>query len=121
MRLKVLRWIALILGSLIAAIGLLFVIGTVGQELTDGDNDKLIDKESWNSGGLKMIIRLTLPAFLIIFAWFKNKWGAILLIVLPLIELFVPVLSGHFDIWLRLSMPLLVVGVMLLIYVLYND
>lgn len=120
MKLKLLRWIALISGSVVAAISLLFVIGTIVQELTDGDNDVLFDKESWNSGGLKMMLRLTLPTALIIFAWFKNKWGAFFLITLPLIELFIPELTEQFDIWLQLSLPLLIVGILLLFYVYYN-
>ena len=70
--------------------------------------------------GLNGLHLLLIPALCITFAWFNSKWGAIVLIVYPLIALFFPGSKGDFNTFLMLNAPIFVTGLLLLSNVLYQ-
>ncbi|GEM_PF-6204695 len=111
MKLKSVRRFALFIGTFLAAIQLIIFFALVF------DNRSIDVLESDFNTDLYIFV---VPAILMIITWINNRFGAILLILVSVVFLFLPGEYGQFESWLQLSAPFLIVGLMLLNYYYYN-
>ena len=114
MKLRAIRWIALIIGSLLAALSLLILISLIDDGIKDG---KDINFQYFQSGPWLFFI---LPPLLMLIVWFRNRWGAFLLILYPFVALLHPEIEWGNELWMAFSAPFGIVGVLLLFYLDYN-
>ena len=123
MKLKILRWIALILGSLANIWNLLVVIFIGANLINDLSGD-----ESWSDIGINVVIFLILILCLvsIIIAWFKSKIGGFFLTISAIIALIL-LLINEIDrfLWsydvILIQGVLILSGLLLLFYVYFNQ
>lgn len=88
------------------------IAGTIGAVLESGES---IDwKEFTDLGHTRGLLILFSYFVFMVLGWFKTFWGAALLITTALVNWFFFYNKIHFDIWLLMDFPFLVIGILLL-------
>jgi hypothetical protein len=111
LKLTPVRRFALFIGTFLAALQLMIFIGL----FFDKHNIELLESDTYPRMYLFVI-----PTLLMTITWKYNRVGAIFLIIIPILFLFLPEEYGQFENWLQLSAPFIIIGLMLLNYFIYN-
>ena len=111
LKLKPVRRFALFIGTFLAAFQLMIFIGL----FFDKNNIELLESDTY-----PRVYLFVIPTLLMTITWIYNRVGAIFLIIIPIVFLFLPGEYGQFENWLQLSAPFIIIGLMLLNYFIYN-